>query len=132
METLIGKKVYRCEYCGKVSLGASAMLQHERSCHNNPLNLPQCWNGCCHFVDDNKKIDVVRDTWYDPNGCLQEISGSVHVRYCEVLKCNIFTPLVGKWKREKLSKEGWKQMPSIVEGCEHFRYWMDDTPPLPF
>ena len=125
MRALKDRTIYQCEHCGKVSLNAGAMTHHERSCHSNPKNQPKCWEWCKHYSDTGEKHKVVKlcGGGYGYDGDYEEqyeYSGEVIVRKCDKLKVNLFTPLVGKWKKEKLLKEGWKEMPSIVEGCEHY------------
>ena len=122
MKIVTDKKVYQCEHCGKVSLGAGAMSRHERVCHENPKNKPQCWEFCKHFSESDEKQEVWKNDW---------CSSRVRKRKCEARNCFLLTPLCSEWKKEELRNiddADWQQMPSIVEGCEHFCNPDDDKP----
>lgn len=122
MKTLTGIKVYQCEHCGKVSLNAGALSRHERVCHSNPENKPQCWDFCVNYSDTGEKQEVRLDDYR---------SSKVPKRKCEARKCFLFTPLCAEWKKEHLRNiddEDWQKMPSIVEGCEQFKNPDADKP----
>ncbi len=115
MRTLSNIKVYQCEYCGRVSLNAGALSRHERVCHENPKNKPQCWEWCKHYTQTCETKEVWKD---------EQCSSAVLVRICDAKKCHLFTPLCAAWKKEELKNmddANWEQMPSVIEGCEHFR-----------
>ena len=42
--------VYQCEWCGKKSVSAGGMSNHEKFCWQNPANKRMCFN-CEHFHD---------------------------------------------------------------------------------
>lgn len=114
MNVITDRKIYQCEHCGKVSLNAGALSRHERLCHSNPKNQPQCWQWCKHFTDTGEKKEVWKNDWQ---------SSKVPIRRCEAKNVNLFTPLCSEWKKEELRNiddENWGQMPSVIDGCEHF------------
>jgi len=122
MKTLTNIKVYQCEHCGKVSLNAGALSRHERLCHENPKNKPQCWEFCVHYTQTDEKQEVEK---------APGLTSRVPVRVCEAKNCLLFTPLCAEWKKEELRNiddDNWEQMPSIVEGCEHFHNPEFDNP----
>ena len=114
MRIIENRKIYQCEHCGKVSLNAGALSQHEKKCHENPKNKPQCWEWCKHYTKTDEKQEVEK---------APGLTSKVPIRKCDAKKCCLFTPLCSEWKKEELrniDEVNWEQMPSIVEGCEHF------------
>lgn len=129
MKKIINTTIYKCEYCGKVSENAGAMHHHEHSCHKNPANMPQCWfEFCKHFTDTGEKEKLVRYSGgggYDYAGNCEErweVGSDIPVRKCAACGKKLYTPLVGNWKKEILSKmEDWIKMPTIdEEQCPYF------------
>lgn len=43
MEIITGRKIFKCEFCAKVSLNAGAIVQHEKFCRHNPKNKHICF-----------------------------------------------------------------------------------------
>ncbi len=56
METIDGKKVYKCSFCNKLSLNKGAMVIHERCCKKNPSNWTPCAS-CVHLKKVETKVD---------------------------------------------------------------------------
>ena len=46
MEKIENKPVYKCSYCGKLSLSIGGMVRHEKLCKKNPDN----WTDCASCV----------------------------------------------------------------------------------
>lgn len=49
MEKIENKPVYKCEYCGKLSLSLAGMARHEKLCKKNPDNWTDC--ASCEYLD---------------------------------------------------------------------------------
>lgn len=56
MQTITDKKVYQCEFCGKISLGKGAMTVHEMNCKKNPKNWIECAS-CDYLKVERIKVD---------------------------------------------------------------------------
>lgn len=52
METITNKNVYKCGFCGKLSLGKGAMVVHEMNCKKNPKNWIDC--ASCDYLKVEK------------------------------------------------------------------------------
>lgn len=52
MKTITDKKVYQCEFCGKLSLGRGGMVVHEMNCRKNPKNWTDC--ASCEYLKSVK------------------------------------------------------------------------------
>lgn len=55
METIQDKKVYKCSFCGKLSLSKGAMTVHEMNCKKNPKNCTDCAS-CVHLIHERKHL----------------------------------------------------------------------------
>ena len=55
MKTITDKKVYQCEFCGKLSLGKGGMVVHEMNCKKNPKNWTDCAS-CEYLKVESRKI----------------------------------------------------------------------------
>jgi hypothetical protein len=56
MKTITDKKVYQCEFCGKLSLGKGGMVVHEMNCKKNPKNWTDCAS-CEYLKVESRKIE---------------------------------------------------------------------------
>lgn len=56
MKTITDKKVYQCEFCGKLSLGKGGMVVHEMNCKKNPKNWTDCAS-CEYLKIESRKIE---------------------------------------------------------------------------
>lgn len=56
MKTITDKKVYQCEFCGKLSLGKGGMVVHEMNCKKNPKNWVDCAS-CEYLKVERRKIE---------------------------------------------------------------------------
>ena len=55
MKEITDKKVYQCEYCGRLSLSKGGMAVHERCCTKNPSNHTPCAS-CEHLISTRTEI----------------------------------------------------------------------------
>lgn len=124
---LYEKKVYECEYCGKISKSAGAMTLHERRCRKNPNVRPLCWK-CKHCHSEYNGLEQKTEAieWlqgYTYTG--GEIEGScvLNVVVCDCDKKKMFNTLGIKNEnlQEELLNRDWKCSPTESEGCEHFK-----------
>ena len=49
MKSITDKTVYKCEFCGKLSLSKGAMKVHEMNCKKNPNNWTDC--ASCEYLN---------------------------------------------------------------------------------
>lgn len=68
---------YKCDYCGKVSLKAPAMMMHERHCRKNPHNDNLCLR--CGWAISGKADGHIE---YFKDGSLSEYEASALLSYC--------------------------------------------------
>lgn len=56
METIADKTVYKCSFCGRISLSKGAMVVHEMNCKKNPQNWTDC-AFCDYLKVERRKIE---------------------------------------------------------------------------
>lgn len=56
MRTIKDKVIYKCEFCGKLSLGKGAMKVHEMNCKKNPKNWVECAS-CDYLKVEKHKVE---------------------------------------------------------------------------
>ena len=56
MKAIKDKPVYKCDFCGKISLGKGAMVVHEMNCKKNPKNWVDCAS-CDYLKSESRKIE---------------------------------------------------------------------------
>ncbi len=135
METIDGKKVYKCSFCHKLSLSKGAMVIHERCCKSNPDNWTPCAS-CVHLKKVVKKVEGTEgercytcphwDTYY--HECAKyntECDGSLFTTdfVCEVTGKKMYYARKVMMMSKKKTKEAILSrcdcaMPSC---CEHFK-----------
>lgn len=54
MKSITDKTVYKCEFCGRLSLNKGAMTVHEINCNKNPKNWTDC--SSCEYL----KVEKIR------------------------------------------------------------------------
>lgn len=54
MEKITDKAVYKCSFCGKISLSKGAMIVHEINCKKNPQNGTDC--ASCEYLKVERHI----------------------------------------------------------------------------
>lgn len=86
MEILKNQTIYKCSYCGRISLSKGGMTVHEVNCRKNPDNWSDCFY-CHYLIRESKEIEGTRGTrcktcpQYDYwDGCMSEdeCDGSLH------------------------------------------------------
>lgn len=68
---------YKCDYCGKISSKAGAMMTHERHCRKNPHNDNLCLR-CGWAINGKAEGNVEEDGWDGPH----EYKASALLSYC--------------------------------------------------
>lgn len=104
-------KAYRCDYCGKVSAGKSAMARHEECCRKNPKNISLCAN--CKYLQKEEEWVVHEDM-------------GIRVRethfICTERGVNLFHP---KILRKSQYLQDAEVMPTIFNPCPHFKLYYE-------
>lgn len=54
MKSITDKTVYKCEFCGKLSLSKGAMTIHEINCRRNPKNWTDC--ASCQYLKVKRHV----------------------------------------------------------------------------
>lgn len=113
MTELTNVRVYRCEYCNKISTSKGGMVRHEIFCGKNPINHTPCAS-CEHLVKtvEQKKVDYV----YPFGEC--EIGAKRTTMLCTKKNLKLYHPKVrryGKEKSDKIISQCDMQMPTECE-----------------
>ena len=56
MKTITDKKVYQCEFCGRLSFRKGGMAVHEMNCKKNPKNWTDCAS-CVYLKVESRRIE---------------------------------------------------------------------------
>lgn len=121
MKVLKNATVYKCEYCGKVSLRKNNILQHEECCRKNPKHFAICYH-CAHFEDGSMEIPINYE-WMDGGyHTSTDYSKMMTPHRCQCENSLLFNRF---HMRDHLSisleGDGWKPMPTKLEGCCNFK-----------
>ena len=86
MEILKNQTIYKCSYCGKISLSKGGMTVHEVNCRKNPDNWSDCFY-CHYLIRESKEIEGTEGTrchecqyndYEDGCQCEDDCNGSLH------------------------------------------------------
>lgn len=139
METITDKKVYKCEFCGKLSLSKGGMTIHEMNCKKNPKNWVDC--ASCDYLKSvrikiegsegkrcyrcpNHYVDYVNgysECMRNDNAYDDECDGSIYITdfICEKTGKKMYyekkVRLMRKEKREEIIKRCDCAMPNECE-----------------
>lgn len=111
-------KAYRCDYCGKVSAGKSAMARHEECCRKNPKNISLCAN--CKYLQKEEEWVVHEDM-------------GIRVRethfICTERGVNLFHPKILRKSQHLqdaiIAGQDAEVMPTIFNPCPHFKLYYE-------
>lgn len=94
-------KVYKCEYCNRLSVNKGGMVRHEICCKRNPINKTPC--ASCKYLD--KAIE-----YYDPYGNfiseMEALTGYEHYRKVTQMLCikknlKLYHPRIMRFGKER-------------------------------
>jgi tetratricopeptide (TPR) repeat protein len=110
--------IYHCEYCKKISVQKSSMLQHEKSCKKNPNIKIMCFD--CSFwslLKEQKYIGYENDDYYK-----REDSFYFRLHFCKKHDIKMIPPKAfeSEFLRNGLKDKYTKIMPTISNGCLDF------------
>lgn len=124
--------VYVCDHCGKISRSAGALTLHERCCKKNPAMRPLCYG--CKFFESSADTENVPCYYGDPwEG--ETITFTLTPNRCIKKGCKLYNGL--RWRKERLTQiktnlYQYAPMPSVADGCEHFKKGTPQQPAVPF
>lgn len=84
MKTIENVTIYKCDFCKKELKRSHSMIEHEKTCLNNPINHRPCF-GCPLLT--KKEASVYYDNW---DG--SESERKVQLLFCEAKNHFLYTP----------------------------------------